>query len=129
MTTKSLNEPFAIITATREIFGDGRSNRNLQLNTALAAYLNQALINYESCTGYYNGIDQGESFFIPSITPGAALDIARLFSQEAIVTHRGLEFADGRPTLPPAGTLTGEAARATGNHTVFACGLCWALTF
>jgi hypothetical protein len=113
---------FAVITGTVEARGPHNGAANVSLTTALADYLRKAGYAFDACVGYYKGIDQGRSFFVHNIQPRDARAIGRIFHQESVITHRGLEFCNGDPMLPVKSVLFGPAAMACDNYTAIAFG-------
>lgn len=117
---------FTILTATLESLGRGDNYPNSVRNSALCAKLNSRGYNFESATGYYNGVFQGESFIIHHLPLADALALAKRFGQESIITDAGLVFVT-RAVVPSLGIIYGEQARETGNYTRTSKGLCFSL--
>lgn len=115
---------FAILTATLEEIGDENAFGNRDLHEQLFAALLRQGYQFEVVRGFYKGVDQGEGFLIHDISERAALLIARVWSQESIITERGLVFTNGN-CWPITGILTGAQAIASGNYTRRYNGFCF----
>lgn len=121
----NLNDPFVVLTGTSEKFGCGRTHTNSVRNTELAAMLSTLEIPFESCTGFWQNVDQGESFICPGLSLDRALALARLFEQESICTSTGIVYTDGRYSPAARGLIQGFAARQFPGWTKLADGRCF----
>lgn len=111
---EALQEPgWAIITATQEVKGAGTDPVNLRANEQLRNYLEDNNLNFETVSGKYKGVEQGENFLVTDITPERALEIGKKFEQESVLTPEGLLYQDGtvNPTRPGELVVGKEAAK------------------
>src|SRR5208337_5450300 len=86
---------------------------NMAANEALQDRLKGLGYDYSPVSGSYKGVDQGKSFLIYNITPGAALALAKEFNQESVLIPQGLLYQDN--TLNEADhsrTLVGKDAES-----------------
>lgn len=67
---------------------------NFKLNQEAKVWLRQKGYNPISVIGKYDNIEN--SFLIPSLTQEDALEFAKTFGQESVITDKGLIYQDGR---------------------------------
>lgn len=125
-------EGWAVVTATQEALGDHQHPLNLEANAALAAELAATNHDVIEVRGKYKGVDQGINYLVIGIAEDQALDMAKRYNQESVLTNNGLIYADGSvvPTVPNS-VKVGKDALAEEFHTelpdgtVFAVSLNW----
>ena len=61
--------------------------------------------------GRYGGQDE-PCFVVLNIAQSVALDFAKWYGQESILTRQGLVFTDGSPTIEPTGIVVHDEAPA-----------------
>jgi hypothetical protein len=110
---------FAILTATVEAWGAHDSEKNIAHNALLEKHLTSEGYQFDKVTGYYKGVNQGVSFFLPHISKKEALELAAAYLQESIIANEGLVYTATGRVVPALDTLFGARAKATGNYTEF----------
>ncbi len=86
---------WAIVTATQESLGSADRLENVRNNLVLEQTLVTRGTPFVVLGGKWLGVDQGRSFLILA-GEREALGLARRSKQDAIVTSRGIVYADGR---------------------------------
>ena len=109
-TQEMLSRPgWAILTGTQEALGPWTAPENVASNDRLRAEL--AGTDAIEITGSYEGVDQGPSWIVFA-TPEEALEIAKRYGQESILTNEGLDYGDGTIVqADPMMNTVGEEAR------------------
>jgi len=104
---------WGIITATKESLGgaDHPLNKiaNQQLKDELIDIYGKQ--NVVTVLGKYNGIDQGDSFFVNGATEQELINLGRKYEQESILNRRGFVYTDNSGVSPMKGkVLVGDEA-------------------
>jgi ribosomal protein S18 acetylase RimI-like enzyme len=109
----ALKKPgWAIITATKEVIGNGLHPENVARNRELAAQLAKSGKDFARVQGFYEGVDQGDNFLVLDVTPAEAMEMARLLDQDSVLIPDGLLYKDG--TLTPVNAdnnIVGDVAK------------------
>lgn len=110
---EALSKPgWTILSATKESIGDGSHPENVKRNQELRAELEESGKPFLRVSGFYKGVDQGDSFLITDISPEEALELGRKYGQESVLVPEGLLYEDDTINpIRPEDTIVGDAAK------------------
>lgn len=93
-------DPYAILTATREAAGPPEHPENVAANQRLVEELKAAGYKPEEMAGMYEGNPQGASYLVPGMDAETARKWGKKYGQESVIVPQGLLYSESGDLNP-----------------------------